>query len=287
MDTYHVSVLLHETIDALQIKPGKRYIDATVGGGGHTLEIVKRGGVVLGIDTDEDAVQFTGEKSHKNNHITLVQGNFKDIDILAKEHGFEMADGILFDLGVSSHQFDTPERGFSFQNNGPLDMRMGSDMTVRAADLVNGLHAGELTKLFLTYGEEPRAKMIVAAIIKARDEKRIETTRELAEVIERIMGRKVGEIHPATRVFQALRIAVNDELHSLERALVKSTNLLVAGGRLAVITFHSLEDRIVKHVFDTDERMVAKTKKPIMPSEREIQQNRRARSAKLRIFEKN
>ena len=289
MDEFHTSVLLHEVIDGLDIEVGKKYIDATLGGGGHGLEIVKRGGQVLGIDVDEEAIEYV--KRIIGNwkfdppkwRMKLVQGNFADIGEIAKENGFEKVAGILFDLGVSLHQLKTPERGFSFQKEGPLDMRMDPESgSAKAADLVNGLYEHELIELFEKYGGERMARAVARAICSARQVKRIETTGELAGVVERVKNRQ-GRIHPATQVFQALRIAVNDELGSLERALPQIAELLEERGKVAIISFHSLEDRIVKQFFKEKMHMV--TKKPITASEAEIRMNPRARSAKLRIYE--
>ena len=286
---YHTSVLLRETIDALQIIPGKRYIDATFGGGGHSFEILSRGGKVLGIDQDQDAIDEYEKKFKIGEDLILVKGNFKDIDRLALDNGFKNAAGVLFDLGVSGHQFDQADRGFSFQHDGPLDMRMDRDLGVKASDLIHILTKGELYELFTRLGEERFARSIVSGIIRARQIKKIETTAELAEIISRSVPYRQKGINPATRVFQALRIAVNDELHSLTEALPKARDLLEDTGRIAVITFHSLEDRIVKHQFrDWEEKGFGKviTKKPLTPNEEEIEMNNRSRSAKLRVFER-
>lgn len=295
MNNYHISVLLQESIDLLRVKSGELYIDATLGGGGHSLEIVKRGGRVLGIDADEEAIEYVRNriKNHelriKGSQITLVQGNFSNIAEIAKMNGFENVSGILFDLGVSSHQFDTPERGFSFQHDAALDMRMDRNLTVSAKDLVNGLGRNELSELFMKLGEEPFAKKIANQIVKARSFKPIETTSELASIVRSVVFTKPGGTHPATRIFQALRMAVNDELNVLKSALTQSLTVLRPGGRLAVITFHSLEDRIVKEdfrQFEKEKRGVILTDKPMTPTAEEIQQNSRSRSGKLRGFEK-
>ncbi|HSW98052.1 MAG TPA: 16S rRNA (cytosine(1402)-N(4))-methyltransferase RsmH [Candidatus Saccharimonadales bacterium] len=292
MSEYHISVLLHEAIEALIIKQGEKYIDATLGGGGHTAEILERGGKVLGIDADSDAIdnirlRITNYELKKQ--LTVFRGNFRDISSIAEETGFIQVAGILFDLGVSSYQFDKPEKGFSFQYDAPLDMRMDTNLSVTAADLVNVLNKDELTELFIKYGEEQYAKRIVSAIIDTRKIKRIETTKQLSELIARVYPRGEKKIHPATKVFQALRIAVNDELNSLKEALEETVGLLKPGGRLVVISFHSLEDRIVKNVFlEFSEKNQGQiiTKKPIIPSYEEIETNKRSRSAKMRIFEK-
>ncbi len=285
---YHTSVLLQEAVDSLAVSSGKRFIDATLGGAGHTKEILQRGGIVLGIDQDEDALAFVSEQI-KNPNLVVALGNFKDIDTIAKENTFEQVDGILFDLGVSSHQFEEGARGFSFQKDANLDMRMGTSLSVKAADLVNGLTKGELMELFTKLGEEPFAKRIAEEIIKAREVKPIETTTELAQIAIKGYPRGFHKIHPATKIFQALRIAVNDELNSLKTALPKAVELLKKNGRLSVISFHSLEDRIVKEFLnECEEKGLGKvvTKKPIVPTEEEIQANARSRSAKLRVFEK-
>jgi len=294
MNNYHTSVLLQESIDLLQVRQGEQYVDATLGGGGHTIEIVKRGGKVLGIDVDKDALEYVEQRIKntelgiKKENITLAQGNFASIPTIAMEHGFESVSGILFDLGVSSHQFDTPERGFSFQHDAALDMRMDRNLTVSAKDLVNGLGRSELAELFMKLGEEPFAKKVANQIVKARSFKPIETTAELASIVRSVIFSKSTATHPATRVFQALRIAVNDELNVLKDALANSLTVLRPGGRLVVITFHSLEDRIVKEdfkQFEKEKKGLIVTDKPMTPTAEEIQQNSRSRSAKLRGFE--
>ena len=293
MNNYHRSVLLSEAIDLLQIRSGEKYIDGTLGGGGHTGQILERGGRVLGIDADNDALEFVKENFQfpiSNFQLTLAKGNFKDIDQIAKEKGFTDVAGVILDLGVSSHQFDEGSRGFSFQKEAPLDMRMDQALSVKAADLVNILTKGELYELFTKLGEERFARPIVDSIISARRKERIETTKKLADIVTHAVPKGQKNIHPATRVFQALRIAVNDELNNLREVLPKSVELLAKEGRLAVISFHSLEDRIVKHAFkDFAEKGLGKiiTKKPVIPGDAEIGQNSRARSAKLRVFEKS
>lgn len=294
MNRYHTSVLLQETITALNIQSGKKYIDGTLGGGGHTFEIVRLGGSVLGLDVDEDALEFVRQElatkdSEFRERLTLVRSNFKDIDHVAKEKGFASVAGILLDLGVSSHHFDTPERGFSFQYVAPLDMRMDKTLQVQAGDLVNALTKNELIELFTKLGEERFTKSIVSGIVEARKTKRIETTKELAEIVRKAVPFAKKGVNPATQVFQALRIAVNDELNSLLETLPKAVTLLESGGRLAIISFHSLEDRIVKHCFLEFEEKgwgTIITKKPIGPTEEEIEKNWRSRSSKLRVFEK-
>lgn len=301
--SYHQPALLNETVLLLKVKPKQKYIDATLGGGGHSSEIVKKGGEVLGIDVDPDAVEFVSEKlaeacpalnikvKGKFAPLRVVGGNFKDIDQIARENNFGEVDGILFDLGVSSHQLETAERGFSFNKNGPLDMRMDPQLSVSARELVNGLTEGELSELFTKLGEERHARRFARAIEHARQMKPIEFSSELAEIITKAnpIKKKKDRIHPATKVFQALRIAVNDELNSLREALPKAVSLLKPGGRLAVISFHSLEDGIVKNYFRDEQNkgvLSVINKKPIAPTPDEVNQNPRARSAKLRVAEK-
>lgn len=292
MNNYHVSVLLQETIDALQIEPGKRYIDGTLGGGGHTGQILEQGGEVLGLDFDEDALRFVSDKLKphiETGKLKIAKGNFKNIDKLAADAGFTEVDGVLFDLGVSSHHFDTPERGFSVKMEGPLDMRMDQELGVKASDLLNILTKGELYELFTKFGEERFAYAISNSIVRARQVKRIETTGELVGIINRVVPKKQEGVHPATRVFQALRIVVNDELNNITEALPKALSLLKKSGRIAVISFHSLEDRIIKNTFKEWEEKgkgLIITKKPIVPSEDEVSRNPRSRSSKLRVFEK-
>ena len=288
MNNYHTSVLLQEVLDYLELKRGKWYIDATLGGGGHTQAILERGCRVLGIDVDQDALNHVRQRLGSNEDLVLARGNFREIDTLAKEHGLEKVSGILFDVGVSSYQLDTPERGFSFQD-GPLDMRMDQQLSVTAGDLVNGLTNKELQELFVRLGEERYARSIAKHIEVYRKEQLIRTTGQLVGIISQAVPHLPTKVHPATRVFQALRIAVNDELHALSEALPKAVNLLESGGRLVVISFHSLEDRIVKRAFVTFEQEgLGKiiTKKPIEATEDELGENRRSRSAKLRVFEK-
>jgi 16S rRNA (cytosine1402-N4)-methyltransferase len=298
MQTYHISVLPEEVLSFLAVSAGKKYIDATLGGGGHTEAILERGGRVLGIDADQEAIEYVKAKSEEQRakgNLVTIQGNFRDIDRIAEENGFGEVAGVLFDLGVSSHQFDTPERGFSFQKAGPLDMRMDQSLSVTAQDLINGLTKQELSDLFYKLGEEYQGRLIAHEIVSAREKKKIETTEELEKIIRHALGgraRKQGKvtgIHPATKVFQALRIAINDELNSLEEALPKAVQLLANNGRLAVISFHSMEDRIVKNMFRSfaaDGLGAIVTDKPVIPGPEEIERNIRARSAKLRVFER-
>lgn len=288
---YHRSVLLREVLEFLQVESGKKYIDATLGGGGHALEIVSRGGSVLGIDVDPDSINYV----RKNTGLIPIQGNFKDIDTIAASQGFSKVAGIIFDLGVSSHQIEEGSRGFSFQEEGPLDMRMdkiGQKLT--AADILNLGDKNELYEIFNKFGEEPRARILVLAIIRARKVKAFRIVSDLLKVVDDIYKVKgvISDKIRATiskRIFQALRIAVNSELSNLEEALPKAVSLLEDGGKLEVISFHSLEDRIVKKSFlDFERKRLGKilTKKPIVPSFSEQNENRKSRSAKLRVFER-
>ncbi len=282
MKNFHTSVLLKEAIEGLRVEKNKKYIDATLGGGGHSFGILRMQGVVLGIDVDKDAVVHI-EQNKKPENLTIVRGNFRDIDKIAADTNFEKVAGIIFDLGVSSHQIDLPTRGFSFQNEGPLDMRMDQELGVRALDLIKILTKGELYEIFTKFGEENRAWAISDAIVRARGVKPIETTTDLAKIAFTIAGQ-------SKKIFQALRIAVNDELNAIMEALPKALELLGENGRLCVISFHSLEDRIVKRKFlEFEGKKLGRiiTQKPISPTAEEVERNKRSRSAKLRIFEKN
>lgn len=293
MNYYHKSVLLEESIEALNVESGNKYIDATFGGGGHASLILKNGGFVLGIDQDQDAITAASEKyadEIKKVILTLARGNFRRIDEFAKSFG--KVNGIIFDLGLSSHQIDNPSRGFSYIKSGPLDMRMDQGLGVKASDLVNALGKQELVELFRNYGEETNANKIADMIIKRRKITPFQTTDDLTLTLATVYGfRTINDFARATagkRVFQALRIAINDEIGSIEESLPKALSLLESGGRIVVITFHSLEDRIVKKMFLMFEdkgygRVI--TKKPILPTEEEIIENGRSKSAKLRIFE--
>lgn len=287
-DTYHVPVLLKEVIKLLNVKPGERYVDTTIGGGGHSQEIIRLGGEVLGIDQDEDAINETRKKVE---NIILYKGNFAHLKQVAETTGFGKVDGILFDLGISTHQLEAKNRGFSFNSDDPLDMRMDKNLAVSARDLINGLNEGELSELIQKLGEDKFAKRIAREIIRERKIKPIETCGELADVIRRASPRTTREkIHPATRTFQALRIAVNDELNSLKETLPQALDILKPNGRLVVISFHSLEDRIVKNFFKEKEstgEIGILTEKPITPTAEEINNNPKSRSAKLRAARKN
>lgn len=290
MNSFHQPVLLKETIEALKIKKEGRYLDGTVGGGGHAQAILKLNGKILGLDCDSEALNHAREflSTACPTSWRLVKGNFKDLARIAKENDFVPVDGVLLDLGVSLFQLRTPERGFSFNLEGPLDMRMDSDLKVTAADLINGLNKGELEKLFQKLGEEKLARRLAEAIVEARQLKPILTCQKLVEIILKVKPRR-GKIHPATQVFQALRMAVNDELNNLKEALPAALAILKTGGRLAVISFHSGEDRLVKYFLKEkaeEGKLKIITKKPIIPSWEEIKENPRSRSAKLRVAEK-
>lgn len=282
----HKPVLLEEALGFLQIKPQGRYLDATVGEGGHAAEIIKRGGLVLGVDQDSEMLKEA--KRHLGSKAILAQGNFRNIDKIAKDYGFTNVDGIIFDLGMSTWQLQKSGRGFSFQRDEPLDMRMDPSLAVTAADLLNGLTRNELAKLFAKFGEEERAFQLASLIVRARTLRPFATTLDLKRAVEKVIKRK-GHIHPATRVFQALRIAVNDELENLRSALPRAFEILKPGGRLVVISFHSLEDREVKEFFERlGKRHLGKiiTDKPVLPTAREVAGNPRSRSAKLRCIER-
>ncbi len=298
MNNFHTPVLLKEVLGFLEVKEGKRYIDATLGGGGHTGEILRLGGRVLGIDQDEEALKYVKNNFKlqiTNSKLLTAKGNFRDIDRIAHLNKFDKVGGIIFDLGLSSYQVDNPKRGFSFSKGGPLDMRMDKELAVSARDLINVLPKGELNEIFSKFGEERNALAISRGIVSARRIAPIETTGDLSGIIQQAYGIK-GEVNDFTRanlnkrVFQALRIAVNDELGSLEEALPKALGLLESGGRMAVISFHSLEDRIVKQAFagfEKENKGRVITKKPVTATEEEKRVNTRSRSAKLRVFEKN
>lgn len=286
MADFHTPVLLKEVGDSLKIKPGGWYIDATVGGGGHAAVILKLKGKLLGIDCDPEAIKAARKylaSACPDTCWRLAQGNFKNLKQIAEDNGFGKVDGVLFDLGVSSHQLETASRGFSFNLEGPLDMRMDPTLGVAAADLVNGLNKGELEALFKKFSDEPGAAAIAEAIVRTRKLGPIETARQLVNVIGTRQG---GHLHPATRVFQALRMAVNDELNNLSQALPQAVSLLRSGGRLLVISFHSGEDRIVKNFLKEQKlkgNIMIINKKPIMATTEEIATNPRSRSAKLRV----
>ncbi len=286
MSDYHTPVLRTEVIDALEIEKGKKYIDATLGGAGHTEEILKRGGIVLGIDTDIDAITEAKQRLQEYTGYTLVQGNFRDIGKIATDNGFLHIDGILFDLGVSSHQLDTPDRGFSYRfTDAPLDLRMSKDDGDTAAQLVNRMTEGELYECIGKFSEEQLALPIARALCRSRQIKKFETVNDIVEVIVKLAGSREHATPILSRVFQALRIAVNDELGSLKTALGQVQDILKPDGILVIITFHSLEDRIVKQYMRGEGWRVI-TKHPIVASEKEVYENKRSRSAKLRVAKK-
>lgn len=305
----HISVLLDECIEGLNIRPDGIYVDATLGGGGHSFEILKHltTGRLYGIDQDEAALAAASERlSVYGDKVHIVHSNFESIRQILADCGVYGVDGILADLGVSSYQLDEGERGFSYMKDAPLDMRMDTSSSRTAYDIVNGYEASELSRIMKRYGEEPFANNIAKHIVRYREKKPIETTLELVDVIEAAIPAKKKKkgSHPAKRTFQAIRIELNRELEVLERAMTDMIDLLNPGGRLCIITFHSLEDRIVKQAMREAEnpcicppesilcvcgrtpkgRMVSR--KPILPSAEEMESNPRSRSAKLRVFEK-
>lgn len=299
----HVPVMLSEVLDGLCVKADGSYLDCTLGGGGHSAEILKRlkSGKLFAVDKDQDALRFAKERLGEAP--TYIHSDFKEA-IASWEH--ERLDGILMDLGVSSYQLDTPERGFSYSHDAPLDMRMDKGASLTAERVVNEYSEKALTDIFFKYGEEPYARKIAANIVKARKVAPLKSTAELVKIIESSLPPKVrySGSHPAKRVFQAIRIEVNGELSGLYEAVLQAIKLLKKGGRIAIITFHSLEDRIVKQAFKYAEldcicppkspictcgkvsEIEIITKKPILPSEEEAEQNPRSKSAKLRIAEK-
>ncbi len=306
----HVTVLLKETVDGLDIKPDGTYVDCTLGGGGHSsylLSQLTEGGKLIAFDQDEIAIQNAKEKfSSYGEQFITVKSNFRYLAEKLQEIGITEVDGILFDLGVSSPQLDTPERGFSYHHDAPLDMRMDQDAPLTAYDVVNSWSYEQLVRIFFQYGEEKFSKQIARKIEAYRENKAIETTGELVELIKEGIpapARRTGG-HPAKRVFQAIRIAVNDELKVFEEALESAIEMVKPGGRVSVITFHSLEDRICKTTFKRNSttpqlppglpiipdefkpKLKLITRKPILPSDIELEENNRARSAKLRIAEK-
>ena len=306
----HVSVLLPECIEALDIKPNGIYVDGTTGGGGHSLEIVKRltdGGRLICIDRDTDALQAASKRlAAYADRITFVHSNYSELATVLRDLAIDKVDGVLLDLGVSSYQLDTAERGFSYMQDARLDMRMDRESMLDAYTVVNTYTEEELRRLIYEYGEEKFAKNIAANIVKTRAVSPIETTLQLAELIKSSMPKaaREGGHHPAKRTFQAIRIEVNAELTGIPPVIVAAEQHLNVGGRLAIITFHSLEDRIVKQTFaslatgctcpiefpvcicNNKPKMKAVSKKPISASEEELEINPRSRSAKLRVAEK-
>lgn len=310
MDFKHVSVLLQETVDALAIRPDGIYVDGTLGGGGHAqavLEKLTEGGRLIGIDQDEAAIKAAGERlSRFGDQVTIVRSNYREMPQVLQSLGIAEVDGIVLDLGVSSYQLDTADRGFTYRENAPLDMRMDQRQTKTARDIVNGYSETELFRVIRDFGEDRFAKNIAKHIVMARQEKPIETTDELSEIIRASIPARVRATggHPSKRTFQALRIELNQELAVLQDSLDSMIDLLSDHGRLAIITFHSLEDRIVKSGFNKNEKpctcppsfpvcvcgKISKgrviTRKPVLPSEEELLVNSRSKSAKLRVFER-
>lgn len=310
MEFHHTSVLLHETIGQLQVKPDGIYVDGTLGGGGHAYEVLRRlspRGRLIGIDQDADAIQAAKQRlSEFENRVSIVRSNYSNMRARLAEQGICKVDGIVLDLGVSSCQLDTPKRGFTYRDeHAPLDMRMDDRQELTAKDIVNEYSEKELFRIIRDFGEDKFAKNIAKHIVSTRKEKEILTTGELCAVIRAAIPMKVQKSggHPAKRTFQAIRIELNRELEVLKDSLDDMIDLLNDGGRICVITFHSLEDRIVKTVFRKNEHpcicppdfpvcvcgRVSKGKavrKPIVPSEEELKNNKRSKSAKLRVFER-
>ena len=306
----HKSVLLYETVDGLNIKPDGIYVDGTLGGGGHAFEVASRlgeKGSIIGIDQDEAAIKAAGDRLKDfGEKVTIVRSNYCEMKSRLQELGIEKVDGIVLDLGVSSYQLDTAERGFSYREDAPLDMRMDQRQEMTARDIVNDYSERDLFRVIRDYGEDKFAKNIAKHIVAAREKQPIETTGQLTEIIRQSIPMKFQKKsgHPAKRTFQAIRIELNRELDVLRETLDDMIELLNPGGRLCIITFHSLEDRIVKSAFRKNEdpctcpkdfpvcvcgnksKGSIVTKKPILPSEEELEYNSRSKSAKLRIFER-
>lgn len=310
MDFNHVSVLLDETIEGLNINPDGIYFDGTLGGGGHSYEILKRltgKGILIGVDQDGDAIDAASERLKEfEGKFQLVRSNYSEIETILNDLKISKIDGIVLDLGVSSYQIDNLERGFSYKEDAPLDMRMDQRQLLNAADVVNGYTEEQLIAMLRDYGEERYAKSIAKAIIEGRKDRPIATTQELSDIVKNAVPKKyqIAKGHPAKKTFQAIRIEVNNELNILRQTLDKMIEHLNPGGRICVITFHSLEDRIVKLNFRNNENpctcppdfpvcVCGKkskgkviTRKPIVPSDEEVENNKRSKSSKLRIFER-
>ncbi len=310
MEFKHYSVLLKETIENLLVKPEGTYVDGTLGGAGHAFEVCKllgEKGRFIGIDQDEDAIRASSKRlSEFGQRVTIVRSNYSQMPNVLKELGINQVDGIVLDLGVSSYQLDTVERGFSYRENAPLDMRMDNRKETTAKDIVNGYSEMELYRIIRDYGEDKFAKNIAKHIVRMRQEKPIETTYELTEAIKAAIPAKIrmASGHPAKKTFQAIRIELNEELDVLKNTLRDMVELLAPGGRICIITFHSLEDRIVKKCFkDLENPCICPpsfpicvcnrkplgkviSRKPILPSEEELTNNSRSKSAKLRVFER-
>lgn len=310
MEFEHISVLLNETIDALDIKENGIYVDGTLGGAGHAYEVCKRLGAegrFIGIDQDADAIEAgTKRLAEFGERVRIVRSNYCNMKQVLEELGISKVNGIVLDLGVSSHQLDTAERGFSYREDAPLDMRMDQRNPMTAKDIVNGYSENELFRIIRDYGEDKFAKNIAKHIVRAREEKEITTTNELTEIIKAAIPMKVRKNtgHPSKKTFQAIRIELNKELDVLKDTLDEMIELLDDGGRICIITFHSLEDRIVKSIYRKNENPCicpstfpvcvcgnkpkgkVITRKPILPTEEELVYNRRSKSAKLRVFER-
>ena len=296
MTTAHTPVMPDEVLAALRPRGGGRYVDGTLGGGGHTerlLEASAPDGKVLAVDADPAALERGRRRLERfGGRVVFVQGSFRCLAGLAASHGFDGCDGVVLDLGLSSDQLADPERGFSFQHDGPLDMRFDPSRGRTAADLLNEADEAELADIFYYYGEERRSRRLARRIVERREQRPFQRTGDLVEVVLETLGGRRGRLHPATRVFQALRVAVNEELEALKAGLEAAASILAEGGRLAVISFHSLEDRIVKrfvlaHVAgELSPPLRALTKKPIVPTDAEQAANPRSRSAKLRVAER-
>jgi 16S rRNA (cytosine1402-N4)-methyltransferase len=304
----HRPVLLKEAVESLSPPPDGVVLDLTVGMGGHSAELLKRlpKGRLIGLDQDVDALQHAGLALQGDPRVSLFKANFADLLWVLKDLSVREVDSVLMDIGVSSYQLDTPERGFSFLHEGPLDMRMDQASGHTASEILNNSSEQELSKIFFEFGEEPKARALSRAIVAARAKEPLRTTSQLADLAKRVLGRPRGKDskHPATRLFQALRIGVNRELEVLQKGLKAALSILKPGGRLAVITFHSLEDRIVKQFFKAEATdclcppdlpmcvcghkasLKIITNKPLSPSEEEVAENPRSRSAKLRVAEK-
>lgn len=303
MEFVHKSVLFDEAIESLNIDKSKIILDGTAGGGGHSREIAKRAGRLIAVDQDPDAIKVLHERLDSFDNVTIVQNNFSNVKDILKEQGIEKIDGMLLDLGVSSFQLDTAQRGFSYHSDAPLDMRM-SKSGLSAKDVVNTYSEAELADILFRYGEEKFARRIAKNIVLHRQNKEIETTGELVDIIKESYPKaKMRDSHPARKTFQAIRIEVNAELDALEKTLDSALDCLSSGGRLSIITFHSLEDRMVKEKFNSwvnpctcpkEFPVCVCGKKPLgkmpfkfkAPSEAELEKNPRARSSKLRCFEK-
>ena len=309
MEFSHKPVLLQECIDGLNIRENKKYVDGTLGGAGHSLEIAKKlnnTGMLIGIDRDEEALEVAKKRLNEFTNIKFVHGNHDNIKEILQELKIEGVDGILLDLGVSSYQIDEPSRGFSYMKDAKLDMRMDKTQELTAEYIINNYKEEELSRIIYEYGEERFSRQIARKICEERKNKKIQTTKELVQIIESVVPKytKKQEGHPAKRTFQAIRIEVNDEISPLYNTVINSINALNKGGRLCIITFHSLEDRAVKKAYTDsigkctcpkelpycicNKKELGKiiNKKPILPSKEECEENSRSKSAKLRIFEK-